>query len=141
MMPAEQVASLRAGAAGLQVRVDMFRPDMASVLAGARAVVSMAGYCTTAEVLASGRPALLVPRAFPREEQLNRARRLAAQGRVQTLHPEQCTPERLRQEIERLLAQPPVPACPRQGAAQAAAILTEMARSRTEPMRARPRGL
>ena len=58
LMPAETVRDLRSAARGLPVRVDTFRPDMREVIAGACAVISMAGYNAVAEVLASGRPAL-----------------------------------------------------------------------------------
>jgi predicted glycosyltransferase len=128
MLPQEQVDRLRSRAAGLDVRLERFRSDMDEVLAGARAVVSMAGYCTVAEVLASGTPALLVPRAAPREEQLNRARRLAATGRVDMLEPSAADPPRLRQAIDRLLDRPPLAPEPLTGATEAAAILAEPAR-------------
>ncbi len=102
MAPAE-IDCLRGRADGLDVRVLESRPDMDAVMAGARAIVAMAGYNTSAEVLASGKPALLVPRAFPREEQLNRARRLAADGRVGMVHPDDLEPVALRGEIGELL--------------------------------------
>jgi predicted glycosyltransferase len=123
MMPARDVARLREGAQGLDVTVHEFRADMPAVLAGARAVVSMAGYCTVAEVLASGKPALLVPRAFPREEQLNRARRLAAEGGVGVLAPDELDPSAMRTALDALLEREPQPVQPAQGAEEAAAIL------------------
>jgi predicted glycosyltransferase len=123
MMPAEQVDRLRSHAARLDVRVEQFRPDMDAVLAGARAVVSMAGYCTVAEVLASGKPALLVPRGTPREEQLNRARWLAAAGRVDMLDPDAADPAELRRAIDRLLDRAPVAQQPLTGATDVATIL------------------
>jgi predicted glycosyltransferase len=55
-------------------------PDLHQLVAGAAAVVSMAGYNSVCEVLATDRPALLVPRTTPRLEQLVRARRLAELG-------------------------------------------------------------
>jgi predicted glycosyltransferase len=128
MMPTDQVDRLRSGAVGIDVRVEHVRPDMDEVLAGAQAVVSMAGYCTVAEILSSGKPALLVPRAAPREEQLNRARRLAAAGRVDMLDPSAAGPTELRQAIDRLLDRPPVVQEPPTGATDAAAILTRSPR-------------
>lgn len=127
MMAAEEVARLRDRSAGLDVRVEEARGDMDAVLAGARAVISMAGYCTVAEVLGSGKPALLVPRTFPRVEQLNRAKRWAAQGRVEMLEPEALEPELLADTIARLLARPPGPGEPLTGAADGARILAEVA--------------
>jgi predicted glycosyltransferase len=123
MMAADQVDHLRTSAAGLDVRIEQFRPDMDAVLAGARAVVSMAGYNAVAEVLASGKPALLVPRTSPREEQLNRARGLAAAGRVEMLDPSALEPARLSRVIQGLLDRPPVAPKTPTGARDAARIL------------------
>jgi predicted glycosyltransferase len=64
-------------------------------LAGASAVISMAGYNSTVELLASSVPALLVPRVTPRREQLLRARALAEQGSVDMLLPEELDPASL----------------------------------------------
>jgi predicted glycosyltransferase len=123
MMAASEVAALRQQAAGLNVRIEADRPDFPAVLAGARAVVSMAGYCSVAEILASGQPALLVPRAFPRQEQLNRARRHAAAGLVGLLEPDELEPARLRAALDELLARPARAPRALQGAAQAAELL------------------
>jgi predicted glycosyltransferase len=106
MMSPGEVRRLRSAASGLDALVVEFRPDMADVLAGARAVIAMAGYNTVAELIASGVPALLVPRTFPRREQLNRARRWAERGRVRMLEPAQLDPARLRDEIDKLLRLP-----------------------------------
>ena len=57
-----------------------FVPDLHRLIAGAAAVVSMAGYNSVCEVLATDRPALLVPRTEPRTEQLVRAQRLLELG-------------------------------------------------------------
>lgn len=123
MMAGGQVDRLRASAAGLDVRIERFRPDMDAVLAGARAVVSMAGYNAVAEVLASGKPALLVPRTSPREEQLNRARKLAAAGRVEMLDPSALEPALLSRVIQSLLDRAPVARKTPTGARDAARIL------------------
>jgi predicted glycosyltransferase len=50
--------------------------DLVPLLGRADRVVAMAGYNTANEILASGLPALFVPRSTPRTEQLIRARRL-----------------------------------------------------------------
>jgi predicted glycosyltransferase len=90
-----------------------FDPDPMLRLAHADAVVSMAGYNTVCEILSSGCPALLVPRCEPVEEQLIRARRLAALGCVDMLEPRELTPERLLARLlallERGVASRPVP--------------------------------
>jgi predicted glycosyltransferase len=127
LMAAQRVNELRGGAHGLNVVVEHSRRDMDAVLRGARAVVAMAGYCTVAEVLGSGVPALLVPRAFPREEQLNRAQRWAATGRVEMIHPESLDPVACRGAIDRLLDRGPSEGVPLTGAVEAARILREYA--------------
>lgn len=62
-----------------------FVPELHRMIADAAAVVSMAGYNSVCEVLATDRPALLVPRTRPRAEQLVRARRLADLGAADLL--------------------------------------------------------
>lgn len=133
MMPAGHVAELRRRAVGAQVRVERERADTAAVIAGARAVVSMAGYSTVAELLASGKPALLVPRVHPREEQLGRARHWAAAGRVRMLDPRDLDPLHLGEEVARLVQQPPRRPQELSGAAEAAEILTQVATPRLKP--------
>lgn len=130
MMPSDQVAELRDSARDLDIRLEEFRPDMESVWAGARAVVAMAGYSTVAEILGSGKPALLVPRAFPWEEQLLRARRLASSGRVAMLEPSELEPTRLRRAIDVLLTRPAAPVTALTGADDAAKILLRDAQTR-----------
>lgn len=61
----------------------------------AAAVVTMGGYNTVCEVLASGTPGLVVPRVAPRLEQLVRAERLAAIGALDMLHPDDLSPAAL----------------------------------------------
>lgn len=58
----------------------------------ARAVVSMGGYNSIAEVLSTRTPALVVPRTAPRAEQLIRARGLARAGAIDLLEPAAATP-------------------------------------------------
>jgi predicted glycosyltransferase len=61
---------------------------MEELIAGARGVVAMGGYNTYCEILSFDKPALIVPRTAPREEQLIRARRGAELGLVDMLLPE-----------------------------------------------------
>lgn len=134
LMPAPQLATLRETATGLDVQVHRLRTDMHAVIAGARAVVSMAGYCSVAELLASGKPALLVPRAFPREEQLQRARRWAASGRLDLLEPDALAPASLRTALDRLLRKQARPPQEPTGALDTLSLLAEA----TERRMARP---
>lgn len=60
-------------------------PDAAGPIRRAAASISMAGYNTVTETLATDVPALLVPREKPRREQLIRVESLAAHGAVDLL--------------------------------------------------------
>ncbi|SOC56861.1 glycosyltransferase family protein [Ornithinimicrobium cerasi] len=78
-----------------RTRVVQSVPDAAGLIRRAAASVSMAGYNTVAETLATGVPALLVPREQPRQEQLIRASGLAAVGAADLLRQRDLTPARL----------------------------------------------
>ena len=69
--------------------------DAAGLIRGAAASVSMAGYNTVAETMATDVPALFVPRERPRQEQLIRARGLADLGVADLLREDDLTPEAL----------------------------------------------
>ncbi len=89
-------AELHAIAAGRpRVEVRELVANVPELVAGARAVVSMAGYNSVCELLAAGSRALLVPRISPRLEQMVRARRLAELGHADMLEPAEVTPERV----------------------------------------------
>jgi len=64
---------------------------MEDLVAGAKAVVAMGGYNTYCEILSFDKPALVVPRTVPREEQLIRARRAAELGLIDLLLPEEAS--------------------------------------------------
>lgn len=81
-----------------------FCPDVPALLELSTVSVSMAGYNTTCEVLASRRPALLVPRTVPRAEQWMRATALERLGLVSVLHPSALTPDLLEERVRALLA-------------------------------------
>lgn len=67
--------------------------DGLAAIRQASAVVAMAGYNTTAEVMSTSVPALLVPRERPRMEQAIRAAGLAAYGAVDVCAAAQLTPD------------------------------------------------
>lgn len=68
-------------------------PDL--LLSLADRVITMGGYNSTCEVVATGKPALIVPRVRPRREQIIRAERLRDFGLVDVLHPDDLTPQAL----------------------------------------------
>ena len=71
-----------AAAAPPDTRVAGTCRGMSARIRNASAVMSMGGYNTTCEILATGTPALLVPRERPRREQLIRAQALHRAGIV-----------------------------------------------------------
>ncbi|CAA9378056.1 MAG: Mlr3248 protein [uncultured Nocardioidaceae bacterium] len=79
----------------LELTVHMFLDDPASLIHGAAAIVSMGGYNTVCEVLASRRPGLVVPRVRPRMEQAIRLDRLSRLTHLEQVHPERATPARI----------------------------------------------
>ncbi len=64
------------------VEVLRFHPDMPSAMEAARLIVTMGGYNTLTEAVASGTPTIVVPRRHPRAEQAIRADLFAGQGLV-----------------------------------------------------------
>jgi predicted glycosyltransferase len=74
-----------------RLRVLDFVEDPQPLLDAADSVVAMGGYNTICELLAAGKRALIVPRVWPRQEQIIRARRMSALGLVDMLHPRELT--------------------------------------------------
>ncbi|WEX89762.1 glycosyltransferase family protein [Sinorhizobium garamanticum] len=87
-MPAKQRNKLiKKGGRIPFIKIIEFDNRMEELIAGARGVVSMGGYNTYCEILSFDKPALIVPRLEPREEQLIRARRASDLGLVEMLLP------------------------------------------------------
>ena len=82
---------------GFLAGVESFVPDLPAAMAGSN---------TICEIESVGRRAVLVPRVWPREEQLMRARRQEAQGRAIVLHPGDLTPAALWEAIAQALSRP-----------------------------------
>lgn len=89
-MPAAERAKLvKKGEKIPYIEVIEFDNHMEELIDGATAVVAMGGYNTYCEILSFDKPALIVPRVAPREEQLLRARRASELGLIDMLLPEQ----------------------------------------------------
>jgi predicted glycosyltransferase len=101
----QQLSRLTANKAHL--RLVKFVTDYELLLDRADRVVAMGGYNTVCEVLAFGKPALIVPRVHPRQEQLIRAERLRDLGFVEVLHPDLLTPRTMSAWLARDLKPPP----------------------------------
>jgi predicted glycosyltransferase/nucleoside-diphosphate-sugar epimerase len=108
-MPPEEQKALTRRARPLGITVLKTVSDVASYIAAADLVVAMAGYNTTAEILRSGTPALLVPRNGPSTEQRTRAQLFAERGWVRWLPPESLQAETLSEAVLGCLADPARP--------------------------------
>ena len=88
------------------VKVKRFHRNIPDLLRQVDAVVSMAGYNSCAEILQSGVPAVLLPRSFPRKEQLIRATRMAELGWLTVVPEAEPDPQVLFKAIEAALSSP-----------------------------------
>lgn len=71
-----------------QVEIITFDSHIELLMEQASAIVAMGGYNTFCEILSLDKPALIVPRSVPRQEQLIRASRAVELGLVTMLDPE-----------------------------------------------------
>jgi predicted glycosyltransferase len=108
-MPKEELAVLKQIVAK---RSDMelltFVTEPTQLLAQAERVIAMGGYNTVGEVLSFEKPLLVVPRVKPRLEQLIRAERMAEQGLLELLHPDDLNPETLGQWLDKDVCKPKI---------------------------------
>lgn len=103
-MPTEQRDRLLSKAAHIpHLEIIQFDNRMEDLVAGAKAVVSMGGYNTVCEIFSFDKPALIVPRVVPREEQLIRASRAKELGLLDMLLPEEAEdPQRMAEALKAL---------------------------------------
>ena len=99
LLPSAQSREVSALAAHLpDVQVHGFHNSIPGLMRSSDLVLSMAGYNTCAELVASKKPAVLVPRTTPRTEQLIRAQYFERSGIAKCLV--RSSPEQLYQQIE-----------------------------------------
>jgi UDP-N-acetylglucosamine--N-acetylmuramyl-(pentapeptide) pyrophosphoryl-undecaprenol N-acetylglucosamine transferase len=95
--------------AGIAAHIAPFFRDLPERIAKAQLVVARSGASTVAELMAIGRPCLLVPLPHALDnDQLENARRLEQGGGGWCVRQQELTTERLARELERLLASPQV---------------------------------
>ncbi len=90
----------KAAAKNPQLQVIKYLSEPTRLLEIADRVVAMGGYNTVNEILSFGKPALIVPRARPREEQLIRAEHFHKLGLLDFIKPDEITPEKLTDWLE-----------------------------------------
>jgi UDP-N-acetylglucosamine--N-acetylmuramyl-(pentapeptide) pyrophosphoryl-undecaprenol N-acetylglucosamine transferase len=101
----EDLADLRAAYqdAGIAAHLATFFRDLPERIATAHLVIARAGASTVAELMAIGRPGLLVPLPHALDnDQLENATRLQDGGGGWCIKQSELTPERLATELERL---------------------------------------
>lgn len=107
LMPEAQSAALNELAAGRgDVEMVHSTTDLTPSLRAASLVVAMAGYNTSAEIIAYRKRAILVPRAAPRAEQRMRAALLAKLGLVSSIEPGDDLAEHLARLVQEALSSP-----------------------------------
>jgi UDP-N-acetylglucosamine--N-acetylmuramyl-(pentapeptide) pyrophosphoryl-undecaprenol N-acetylglucosamine transferase len=95
--------------ANIAAHLAPFFRDMPERIANAHLVIARAGASTVAELMAIGRPALLVPLPHALDnDQLENATRLEEGGGGWCLRQSELNPERLSQELARLLGAPDI---------------------------------
>jgi UDP-N-acetylglucosamine--N-acetylmuramyl-(pentapeptide) pyrophosphoryl-undecaprenol N-acetylglucosamine transferase len=93
--------------AGWEERADVRRyiDDMVSAFKSADLIISRAGATTSAELMAAGRTAIMIPLPGQLEQRKN-AEAMQSEGAARMILQEDLTGERLAQEITRLVAEP-----------------------------------
>jgi predicted glycosyltransferase len=90
-----------------RLRILEYVTEPSRLLARADRVIAMGGYNTVCEILSFRKTALIVPRIYPRREQIIRAERLRDLGLLDMLHPDNLTPHALSDWLSRNLPAPP----------------------------------
>ena len=93
LMPSRLRRDLEQRSKGTPTRVRASVSDPLSYIHAADAVVLMAGYNSSIEVLRAGTPSILVPRAGPSAEQRTRAQLFAERGWARVVDPDDLSPE------------------------------------------------
>jgi UDP-N-acetylglucosamine--N-acetylmuramyl-(pentapeptide) pyrophosphoryl-undecaprenol N-acetylglucosamine transferase len=93
--------------ASISAEVAPFFADLPARMAAAHLVIGRAGASTVAELTVIGRPSILVPLPHALDnDQLNNARRLAESGGAWCFEQRNLSPERIADELEKLLQAP-----------------------------------
>jgi UDP-N-acetylglucosamine--N-acetylmuramyl-(pentapeptide) pyrophosphoryl-undecaprenol N-acetylglucosamine transferase len=93
--------------ANISAEIAAFFPDLPARMTAAHLVICRAGASTVAELTVVGRPSILVPLPHALDnDQLNNARRLAESGGGWCIEQRNLSPERLADELEKLLLAP-----------------------------------
>ncbi len=81
------------------VKIIEFTDELTNYINQADTIVSMAGYNTVCEILSFDKPAVIVPRIQPVQEQLIRAECMDKVGLIKAIHPDLLSPENLSEAV------------------------------------------
>jgi len=102
-MPKRIRENIKKRAQKFGIKTIPFHPRMEELMIAADLVISMGGYNTICEILTQQTPALIIPREYPRQEQLIRAKRLKSQGLLDFIPWTEVTPQKLREKVFSLI--------------------------------------
>jgi predicted glycosyltransferase len=111
MADADHARLVRLGAR-FDVEVRRVVPELRNEVAQADCIVAMAGYNTVCDVLSYGRPAVLVPRSGPSQEQSLRADRLENWNTAEVLRPHELSSREMARAIRAVISRDAPPAPP-----------------------------
>lgn len=131
-----ELRALRERAAGSEVEVTRFIPELDRRIASSDLVVTMPGYNTTCELLSSDARAIVVPRSGPSLEQRMRAAQLERWKRAIALEPLELDAGVLAGAIEASLSapRPTRPPVPLDGLERAVTLLESLATGEPAPV-------
>ena len=102
-MPKQTREGIKKRAQKFGIKTIPFHPRMEELITAADLVISMGGYNTICEILTQQTPSLIIPREYPRQEQLIRAKRLKKQGLLDFIPWTEVTPQKLREKVFSLI--------------------------------------
>jgi predicted glycosyltransferase len=105
-MPKKRRIEIFNRARRLKVRTYRFYRRMERLIGAADVVVCMGGYNTVCEILSQGKPSLIIPREYPRREQLIRAQILCEQNLADYIPWDQVEPSVLRRKLLAMIEKP-----------------------------------
>ena len=103
-LPKQDQDRLGKRATRLDIQTRVFYGAMDALVGACDLMICMGGYNTLCEALSNQTPALVVPREYPRKEQLIRARTMAKNKLVEYIPEKALSPDRLGQKISKMLA-------------------------------------
>jgi predicted glycosyltransferase len=106
LMPGHQRAEIAALAQAISAQCISSTPNLQAQMAGADALITMGGYNSIMEAIATGVPTIAIPRIGPSAEQRLRAKLFGALDLVRSIDLEEGSQEQLVKEVQAAIATP-----------------------------------